>query len=86
MASDLEDGVNIGRREYVSVNDLVRTIAAIAGKTISVRHIEGPVGVKARNFRADRIEAVGWRSRFSLRDGLSRTYPWVKAQVEAHKT
>jgi len=86
MASDLEDGVNIGRREYVSVNDLVRTIAAVAGKKIAVRHIEGPVGVKARNFRADRIEAIGWRSRVSLHEGLSRTYPWVKAQVEAHRT
>jgi len=85
-ASDLENGVNIGRREYVSVNDLVRTIAAIAGKKIMVKHIEGPVGVKARNFRADRIEAIGWKSRFSLHDGLARTYPWVKAQVEAHRT
>jgi GDP-D-mannose 3',5'-epimerase len=85
MGSDLEDGVNIGRREYVSVNDLVRTIASIAGKTVSVKHIEGPVGVKARNFRADRIAAVGWSSRFSLRDGLSRTYPWIKSQVEAHR-
>ena len=85
MGSDLENGVNIGRQEYVSVNDLVGTIEAIAGKTVTVKHIDGPVGVKARNFRADRIAAAGWRSRFSLRDGLSRTYPWVKAQVEAHR-
>jgi nucleoside-diphosphate-sugar epimerase len=84
MGSDLENGVNIGRQEYVSVNDLVGTIEAIAGKTVTVKHIDGPVGVKARNFRADRIAAAGWRSRFSLRDGLSRTYPWVKVQVEAH--
>jgi GDP-D-mannose 3',5'-epimerase len=83
MGSDLENGVNIGRREYVSVDDLVGTIAAIAGKTVTVKHVEGPVGVKARNFRADRIAAIGWRSRFSLRDGLSRTYPWIKSQVEA---
>lgn len=86
MASDLENGVNIGRREYVSVADLVRTIADIAGKRVTIKPGEGPVGVKARNFRADRIESIGWRSRFSLRDGLTRTYPWVKAQVEAHRT
>lgn len=45
----------------------------------------GPVGVKARNFRADRIESLGWKSRISLREGLSRTYPWVKRQVEASR-
>jgi nucleoside-diphosphate-sugar epimerase len=83
MASDLENGVNIGRREYVSVNELVSTIASIAGKKISIKHIEGPVGVQARNFTSDRIESIGWKSRFSLRDGLARTYPWIKAQLEA---
>jgi len=85
MHSDLEDGVNIGRREYVSVDDLARMIAGISGKKIFFKHVEGPVGVKARNFRNDRISSIGWRSEFSLKDGLSRTYPWIKAQVEAAK-
>jgi len=83
MASDLEDGVNIGRQEYVSVDELASTIASVAGKTIRLRHVEGPVGVAARNFRIDRISSIGWRSRFSLREGISLTYPWIKAQVEA---
>ncbi len=83
MESGLEDGVNIGRQEYVSVDELAATIASVAGKTIHFKHIEGPVGVKARNFRIDRISAIGWRSRFSLREGIAKTYPWVKAQVEA---
>lgn len=83
MHSDLEDGVNIGRQEYVSVNELVRVIAEVAEKEVHVKHAEGPVGVKARNFRHDRISAIGWESRFSLREGIGHTYPWVKAQVEA---
>ena len=85
MDSGLEDGVNIGRQEYISVDELASTIASAAGKTIHLRHIEGPVGVKARNFRIDRISGIGWRSRFSLREGIARTYPWVKAQVEAQR-
>ena len=83
MHSDLEDGVNIGRQEYVSVNELVKTIAEVAGKKVHIKHIEGPVGVKARNFRADRIASIGWTSRFSLKEGISQTYPWVKSQVES---
>ena len=85
MSSELEDGANIGRQEYVSVNQLVETIAEAAGKKIHVKHIEGPVGVKARNFRIDRISSIGWKSKFSLKEGISRTYPWVKAQIEAQK-
>jgi nucleoside-diphosphate-sugar epimerase len=82
MKSDLENGVNIGRREYVSVDELARLVAEIAGKKIHLRHVDGPVGVKARNFRVDRISSIGWESRVSLREGLARTYPWVESQVK----
>jgi len=85
MNSSLEDGVNIGRQEYVTVDQLAMTVVEISGKAIHFKHVQGPVGVKARNFRNDRITSIGWTSRFSLRDGLSRTYPWIKAQVAAAK-
>jgi nucleoside-diphosphate-sugar epimerase len=85
MHSDLENGVNIGRQEYVSVDELVQTIAAVAGKKIHMKHAAGPVGVKARNFRNDRITSIGWKSKCSLRDGIARTYPWIRAQVEANR-
>jgi nucleoside-diphosphate-sugar epimerase len=83
--SDLEDGVNIGRQEYVSVDELARTVAEVAGKRIRIKHVPGPVGVDARNFRNDRIASLGWTSKISLKEGISRTYPWVKAQVENKK-
>jgi nucleoside-diphosphate-sugar epimerase len=85
MHSDLEDGVNIGRQEYVSVDELVRTVADVAGKRIRIKHIPGPVGVDARNFRNDRIASLGWKSKISLKEGIARTYPWIRAQVEAVK-
>jgi len=83
MHSNLENGVNIGRQEYVTVDNLAFTIGDIAGKRIQLNHVPGPVGVKARNFRIDRVSSIGWKSQSSLKEGLSRTYPWVKAQVEA---
>jgi len=86
MRSGLEGGVNIGRREYVSVDQLAQLVAEVAGKKIRIEHVDGPVGVKARNFVCDRIESIGWRSKVSLREGLSRTYPWIMAQVEAART
>lgn len=85
MQSDLENGVNIGRQEYVSVDELAQLVAEVAGKRITIKHVPGPVGVKARNFTNDRISSIGWRSKVSLREGLARTYPWVKLQVEASR-
>jgi len=85
MHSNLEDGVNIGRKEYVSVDELAQTVAEVAGKRIRIKHVPGPVGVDARNFRNDRIAVLGWTSKISLKEGISRTYPWIRAQVEAKK-
>ena len=82
-ASSLTGPANIGSAEYVSVAELVRTVADVAAKAIRVRYVEGPVGVQSRNFSNERIYSVGWRPRYSLKDGIARTYPWVQAQVEA---
>ena len=80
--SNLENGVNIGRKEYVSVDELVRTVAEAAGKNIHIQHILGPVGVGARNFTDERIKSLDWESKISLKEGISRTYPWIKSQVD----
>jgi nucleoside-diphosphate-sugar epimerase len=79
--SDLAGAVNIGSPEYVSVEELVRVVEVVAGKRVDIRYIDGPVGVQSRNFSNARIESLGWRSRFSLHDGIARTYPWVEQHV-----
>lgn len=81
MHSDLEGAVNIGCPQYVSVKELVETVAAVAGKKISIRSVPGPVGVQSRNFSNERIYSIGWKSQFDLRRGIELTYPWVAQQV-----
>jgi nucleoside-diphosphate-sugar epimerase len=81
MQSDLEGAVNIGSPQYVSVDELTEAIAQVSGKRFSIKHIEGPVGVQARNFSNERIYSIGWKSRFDLVDGIAHTYPWVEQQV-----
>jgi GDP-D-mannose 3',5'-epimerase len=79
--SDLEGAANIGCPEYVTVNELVACVAAVAKKRIAIRHIDGPVGVHSRNFSNARIESLGWRSQWPLRRGIEATYPWIASQV-----
>lgn len=83
MHSELEGAVNIGCPQYVSVNELVATVAEIAEKEIHINYIDGPVGVQSRNFSNSRIYSIGWRAKYYLREGIKQTYPWIKTQVSA---
>ena len=85
MESDLEGPTNIGSPEYVSVKQLVDTVAEVAGRRVTIKYVAGPVGVKSRNFSNEKIYSIGWKSWFSLRDGIERTYPWIAAQVRSMK-
>jgi GDP-D-mannose 3',5'-epimerase len=82
MQSDLEGAVNIGCPQYVTVNELTEVIVKASGKKITVKNVKGPVGVQSRNFSNERIYSIGWKSRFTLEQGIVLTYPWVKKQVE----
>src|SRR5205807_5538210 len=83
--SPLEGPANIGSPEYVPVARLVQTVADVSGKKIRIKYVTGPVGVHSRNFSNERIYSIGWRPRFSLKDGIAGTYPWVLAQVQTRR-
>ena len=82
MKSNLKGPVNLGSSEYVTVNELVSTIIEASGKRLDIKHIEGPVGVEARRLSNAKINSLGWKDEFSLKDGISLTYPWILSQVE----
>lgn len=50
---------------------------------LPIKHIPGPEGVRGRNSDNELIlEKLGWAPTVSLRDGLQRTYFWIKEQIE----
>lgn len=81
MESDLEGSTIIGGDEYVTVDELVETVIGVSGKEIAFEHVEGPVGVQARNFDKSRIESLGWQANTSLEEGIRNTYSWIEGQV-----
>jgi nucleoside-diphosphate-sugar epimerase len=86
MHSDLTGPVNIGCPQYVTVNELVETVAEVAHKKINIKHVEGPVGVHSRNFSNGRIYSIGWKENFYLKDGIAQTYPWIEKQVNLSRS
>jgi GDP-D-mannose 3', 5'-epimerase len=83
MRSDYGLPVNIGSSESVTINQLARMIAQIAGKDVRLRHVDGPLGVNGRNSDNDLIEYVlGWKPTQPLRAGLIPTYAWIEKEVD----
>lgn len=76
--------VNIGSEEIVTINQLVEVTAKIAGKSISVKHIPGPLGVRGRNSDNALIRNIlGWDSEQSLEEGIEKTYKWISEQIKS---
>jgi GDP-D-mannose 3',5'-epimerase len=85
--SDFSGPVNIGSEEMVSIRQLAELIAQIAGKSISVKNIAGPLGVRGRNSDNCLIaEKLGWKPSRPLVEGLEKTYAWIEEQVALSRT
>lgn len=83
MESDVTGPINVGSEEMVSINELVEITAEIAKKAISMKHIDGPVGVRGRNSNNDMIrELLNWDYSMTLREGIEQTYQWISTQIE----
>ena len=76
--------VNIGSEEMVTINRLVDITAKAANKTITKKHISGPLGVRGRNSDNTLIrEMLSWDYQYSLTLGIERTYKWISEQIAA---
>jgi GDP-D-mannose 3',5'-epimerase len=82
MQSDFKEPINIGSEEMISINDLAKMVIEISGKSIAIKNIDGPVGVRGRNSDNTLIrEKLGWEPKYKLYDGMVKTYAWIKEQT-----
>ena len=81
MRSEHREPLNLGQDRLVSIEELVRIVAFIAGKSVKLRYdTSKPQGVRGRNSDNTRLRQVlGWVPTTSLERGLELTYRWIEA-------
>mgnify|MGYP003830371983 FL=1 len=85
MQSDFQEPINIGSEEMVSIDEMVRMVSNISAKKVSIKHVDGPTGVRARNSENSLIEKVlSWKPKYCLYDGLDITYDWIDTRINNH--
>ncbi len=85
MHSDIEEPVNLGSSEMVTINQLIDIVSDIAGITVEREYdLSAPKGVRGRNSDNTMIqERLGWQPSTRLQDGLAETYRWIHDEVVA---
>jgi GDP-D-mannose 3', 5'-epimerase len=86
--SDIEEPINLGSNELVTINQLVDVAEDIAGvKLKRIYNLNAPKGVNGRNSDNTKIlQYLGWEPSIKLRDGLARTMAWIEQQMLAGVT
>ena len=85
LDSDVEEPLNLGSDELVTINQLVDIVEQIAGIKLKRNYDLGaPKGVNGRNSDNTLIkERLGWAPGIRLYDGMEKTYRWIYDQIAA---
>lgn len=83
--SDIDEPINLGSSELVTINQLVDIAEQIAGiKLHRTYDLTAPKGVNGRNSDNTMIlQRLGWEPSIRLRDGLETTYRWIEQEILA---
>lgn len=83
MFSDIQEPVNLGSSEKVTINQLVDITEKIAGIKLKRNYNLGaPKGVYGRNSDNTLIKKhLGWEPSTKLVEGIEKTYKWIYEQI-----
>jgi nucleoside-diphosphate-sugar epimerase len=87
LHSQIEEPLNLGSSELVTINGLVDIVEEIAGIRLKRRYkLDAPKGVNGRNSDNTLIRAyLNWEPSTRLRDGMERTYAWIYDEMLARQ-
>ena len=75
--------INIGSEEQVSINQMLDKIEVISEKKVERKYLlDKPKGVRGRSSDNTMVkEKLDWEPKFSLSQGLEKTYFWIKNEM-----
>ena len=81
--SSINGPLNVGSEELVSINDMIKILESIGKKTFKKKYLlDKPKGVKGRNSDNSLIKkTLNWEPKYSLKEGLEKTYLWIEEQI-----
>lgn len=84
VASEFEGPVNIGSDEMVTINDLARMAIKASGKSLTIKNVPGPLGVRGRTSDNRLIqEKLQFAPEYPLDVGMKQTYDWIRQCSES---
>ncbi len=86
MDSDIDEPINLGSAEMVTINQLVDIVEELAGIKLKRNYkLDAPKGVRGRSSDNAMIQReLGWEPSIALRDGMAKTYAWIEEQMTAY--
>lgn len=84
MNSDVNEPLNLGSGEMVTINQLVDAVEEIAGFTLNRQYnLDAPKGVRGRSSDNTMIrEFLEWEPSVPLSEGMKKTYVWISEEIK----
>lgn len=77
--------INVGAGTDISIAELAKLIARVVGFSGKIAHdTSKPDGMPRKLLDVRRLNALGWRARTSLEEGLRKTYRWYLEETESY--
>ncbi len=74
-----DEPINVGSGEDVTIAELAELVCDVVGFEGGLSYdASRPDGTPRKLLDVSRLEALGWRAKISLRDGLEQTYGWYR--------
>ena len=75
--------INVGSGEDVSIKDLAKMVARVVGyKGLIEWDINRPNGTPKRPLDYSKISDLGWKPKYTLAEGLYKTYDWFCKHID----
>lgn len=82
MQSNYNKPINIGSSELIKINNLAKMAIEISGKKLTIKNVEGNVGVMGRNSDNTLIySTLGWKPTKPLREGMEKLFEFINGEI-----